>query len=120
MLDIRSQTYVYNLDLYPMLFRQLFGFSSTSPEVMQLRLSIYIFYFLGGSAKNVTLALSINAIHKEILYKLDICGGSEIRLIHLDPPLSILDPLPSAITGPNSALILFKFCSWILEYIGFN
>ena len=62
MLDIRRQTYACDLDLHLMSFHQLFKFSPTSLEVMQLGLLIFIFYFLGDSVGSVTLALPIKAI----------------------------------------------------------
>ena len=61
-LDIRCQTYAYDLNLHPMSFHQFFEFSPTSLGAMQLGLLIFIFHFLGGNAGGVTLALSMKVI----------------------------------------------------------
>ena len=55
-LNIRCQTHACDLDLYPMLFCQLFGFSPTSPRATRFGLPIFIFYLLGGSAGGVIFA----------------------------------------------------------------
>ena len=62
MLDIRRQAYACNLELHPISSRQLFGFSPASPGAMRLRLSIFIFHFLGSSTGGITLALPMKAI----------------------------------------------------------
>ena len=59
-------------------------------------------------------------LHWKILYRPDLNGGSEIPLIHQDPPLTALDPLLGALNPPLStfpslspALILFRAKLWI-------
>ena len=49
-LDIRRQTYTYNIDLHPILTYQLFGFNPTSSGTLRLGILTFILYFFGGSA----------------------------------------------------------------------
>ena len=59
-------------------------------------------------------------LHREILYRPNPNGGSEILLIYrdllvaaLDPPLGALDPSLSTFSGLSPALILFRAELWI-------
>ena len=67
MLNIKRQTYVYDLDLHPMSSCQLFGFSPTNLKVIRLGISIFIFHFLGSSTKGVNLALLMKVIELVII-----------------------------------------------------
>ena len=71
-------------------------------------------YALHLTGKRAKMAGNVT-IHREILYRSDRNGGSEILLIHRDPLLAILNPpfgafdLPSStFSGLSLALILFR------------